>query len=587
MNTPTTPQSPHSLDTLSKSLTPLQAKLQERLAAARQAAALKPKPTLVSLSTPAPNTPQSTSSSSSTSTVLVVDEIPQTTIATEGTDRFGHTIKYNEAQQRAINLIASGESCVVIGAAGTGKTTIQKASTEALILNGSIGRLNADHRYLKRTSYGIVICAYTRRATNNIRKNLPEDLQDSCITIHKLLEYQPVEHYVDDGKGGMKRSMRFEPTRNRDNPLPSTIRTIIIEESSMVSLELYKQIKDACLHDVQFVFLGDIQQLPPVFGSAILGYKMLELPVVELVEVHRQALDSPILSLAHRILSGKEIQHKQLAEFTVPGQLKLHPWQKRISAESATITLSKFFIAALDAGKYNPETDGILIPFNKSCGTDELNRHIATKIAQRESKFVYEIIHGFKKSYYSVGDKCLFEREDAIIIDIDSNPQYQGLQPKQASPTMDYWGHGSSEENDSDDSDIDAFLASVAAPQEGETVRAASHVITLQLLDSERTVTIRSAGEVDALILGYAITIHKSQGSEWDKVFLCLHHSHSMMIQRELLYTAVTRAKKDLYCICEPDTFEKGIKRQRIKGNTWQEKAEYFKGKLEEGTEQS
>ena len=59
------------------------------------------------------------------------------------------------------------------------------------------------------------------------------------------------------------------------------------------------------------------------------------------------------------------------------------------------------------------------------------------------------------------------------------------------------------------------------------------------------------------------------------------------MIQRELLYTAVTRAKEELFVICESDTFEKGITRQRIPGSTWQEKAEYFKGKLENGIEQS
>ena len=126
-------------------------------------------------------------------------------------------------------------------------------------------------------------------------------------------------------------------------------------------------------------------------------------------------------------------------------------------------------------------------------------------------------------------------------------------------------------------------MAAISLPssEDEPTVRAASHTITLQLLDSDRTITIRSAGEIDALILGYAITIHKSQGSEWDKVYLCFHQSHSTMLQRELLYTAVTRAKHELFCICEPDTFEKGIVRQRIKGSTWQEKAEHFKGRLE------
>ena len=316
---------------------------------------------------------------------------------------------------------------------------------------------------------------------------------------------------------------------------------------------------------------------------------MLELPVVELTEVHRQALNSPILSLAHRILSGNPIPHSHLNQLNSPGHLKLHPWKKRISSESATITLAKFFIKELDEGKYDPESDAILIPFNKSCGTDELNKHIATRIAQRNQEPVFEIIHGFKKSYYAVGDKCLYEREDAIIQAITPSPQYTGASPQSSSLTLNYWGHKSSDEHDDSLSDIDLVLANLSLPtsDDEQTVRAASHIITLQLLDSDRTIQIRSAGEVDALILGYATTIHKAQGSEWDKVYLCFHNSHNMMIQRELLYTAVTRAKQELFCICESDTFEKGITRQRIKGNTWQEKAEWFKGKLEEGIEQS
>ena len=521
-----------------------------------------------------------------------VESVDQTIEPTEntGTDRFGKTITYNSRQSEAIKLISSGQSCVVIGAAGTGKTTIQKGATQSLIQAG-LGRLGtSEHKYLKSDNYGIVICAYTRRATNNIRKNLSEDLQSSCITIHKLLEYEPTEVYITDPEtGAEKKSMRFLPKRCAEYPLPSTIQTIIIEEASMVSYELFQEIVAACPHNPQFVFLGDIQQLPPVFGSAILGYKMLELPVVELNEVYRQALDSPIISLAHRILSGKPILKDELKTLSVPDKLTLHPWLKRIESDSATETLAKFFVKALDSGRYDPAVDGILIPFNKSCGTDELNKHIATKIAQREFKPVFEIIHGWKKSYYSIGDKCLYEREDAIIKNIYPNPQYSGLPPREPSLNRNYWGHkieseDSLEASDGEDIDnIDQFLALVSSPDEsGEAKkRAASHVIELELLDSERTVSIRSAGEVDSLILGYAITVHKSQGSEWPKVFLCFHHSHATMIQRELLYTAVTRAREELFCICEPDTFEKGIARQRIKGNTWQDKAEYFKGKLD------
>jgi exodeoxyribonuclease V alpha subunit len=113
-------------------------------------------------------------------------------------------------------------------------------------------------------------------------------------------------------------------------------------------------------------------------------------------------------------------------------------------------------------------------------------------------------------------------------------------------------------------------------------VRQASHILTLRRYDSDIEITVDTASALNSMSLGYAITVHKSQGSEWRKVFLVFHQSHATMIQRELLYTAVTRAKEELYVICEPEAFIKGIKSQRIKGNTLAEKAEYFKGRLEQ-----
>lgn len=566
----------------SPSLSPAQQRIQDAIARFKAVQAAKSQTNQASQAT-IETVPESISAAKS---MVLASAI---TSGIDATDRFGNSITYNTNQQSAIDLISSGQSCVVVGAAGTGKTTIQKGSTQALIQSGRLQRIknSGGHKHLQIGSYGIAICAYTRRATNNIRKNLSEDLQQSCLTIHKLLEYQPTEVETTLEDGTTKQSMRFLPSRGRGNPLPQDLQVIVIEEASMVSIELFQEILDALDHEVQFVFLGDIQQLPPVFGSAILGYKMLELPVVELTEVYRQALDSPIISLAHRILSGRPIEEKEFNELNVPGKLKLHPWQKKISPEAATATLAKFFLRALDQGVYNPSTDGILIPFNKSCGTLELNNHIASAIAKKEFKAVYEIIHGFKKSYYSVGDKCLYEREDAIIEGIEWNAKYTGIKPKEASPDLDYWGHISGDTRTTEEmseDDVDQLLAAVSVnltDEDGDKVREASHEITLRLIDSDRVVVLHSAGEVDALILGYAITVHKSQGSEWQKVFLCFHHSHATMIQRELIYTAVTRARVELYCICEPDTFVKGIKNQRIQGSSWQDKAQFFQGKID------
>ena len=101
------------------------------------------------------------------------------------------------------------------------------------------------------------------------------------------------------------------------------------------------------------------------------------------------------------------------------------------------------------------------------------------------------------------------------------------------------------------------------------------------MLDTDDIVSLDTASEINSLLLSYALTVHKSQGSEWERVFVLFHQSHNTMLQRELVYTAITRAKNELYVICEPDTFDKGVKAQKIKGTTLAEKAEYFKGKLD------
>jgi exodeoxyribonuclease V alpha subunit len=354
----------------------------------------------------------------------------------------------------------------------------------------------------------------------------------------------------------------------------------------MISVELFQEILDACPHNPQFIFLGDIQQLPPVFGSAILGFKMLELPTIELVQIYRQALESPIIRLAHRILSGNPIPVSEFPEWKVPSQLTLHPWKKKLDADLGCLTFAKFITAAIDAKQYDPESDMILCPFNKSFGTDEINKHIAQHLAIQRGAMVHEVIAGFNKYYYSIGDRVLVEKEDAVIIDIFPNPEYSGVKPSPASLTLDYWGaeqgspHHINPEYSEDD--IDRMLEAAGADQE-DRVRQCSHTIRVRMVDTGSEISIKTASDVNAIIMGYCLTVHKSQGSEWRKVFLILHQSHATMIQRELLYTACTRAREELYCICEPNTFEKGITSQRIKGNTLAEKAEFFKGKVDSG----
>lgn len=513
-----------------------------------------------------------------------VDIVSATSLSPEVTGMHGESITYNAEQQAFIDLARQGASCVLIGAAGTGKTTCSQGGIKALISNGGIPPMQADgHSYLVDGSPGIIIISYTRRAVNNIRKVQSTDLQSNCITSHKLLEYQPEYYEIEDTETGLsKKTMRFIPTRCADNPLPSTIATIIVEEASMLSVELFSEITAALNHPVQWIFIGDIQQLPPVFGSAILGFKMIELPVIELVTVYRQALESPIIRLAHRILSGKPIPAEEYESWNVEDKLTIHPWKKKLSDEHALLTLAAFFKAAIDKKVYAPQEDMILIPYNKSCGTIELNKHIANHLARKKGEITYEVMAGFNKCYFSVGDKVLYDREDAEIVEITPNPAYSGARVQPPSVTLDYWGHNPNLANENSfesySDDVDFLLEQAAASE--DRVTQSSHNIVVTLLDTERQVSLNKAADINSLLHSYALTVHKAQGSEWRKVFFCLHQSHATMLQRELLYTAVTRAREELYVICEPESFTKGIVAQKIKGNTLAEKAEFFKGKL-------
>jgi hypothetical protein len=265
--------------------------------------------------------------------------------------------------------------------------------------------------------------------------------------------------------------------------------------------------------------------------------------------------------------------------------MTIRPWKKKIDSLNALLTLSAVFTTFLDNGLYDPEEDMILLPFNKACGTDELNKKIGNYLAKKSGSMVYQVVAGFNRLYFREGEKVLVDKEDATIIRIEQNPAYYGVPALPASTTLDYWGYDSSSDSpktvaETTDDDVDFLLGQVAMSENKEDrVKSASHIVTVRMNDSDQELTLTAAGELNAIMYGYCLTVHKAQGSEWRRVFFCLHQSHNVMLSRELLYTAITRAREELYIMCEPDSLEKGIKTQRVKGNTLEEKAEFFKGK--------
>lgn len=540
------------------------------------------------------------------------------------------SIELNAEQRKAVDWFGiEGRSGCLIGPAGTGKTTTMRAIIRAMILSGRIPIIPSEetHKYIVANLPGIYGGSFTRIATRNLRDNTPSEIKPNIHTIHRLLEYEPEFKDVLDKETGKVKTVRFfSPTRNAYRKLPAALKTIIIDESSMVGLTLHTNLIKALHTGAQLIYIGDIAQLPPVMDDAILGYKLLELPVVELIHVYRHA--GVIVNLANHVRVGNTIpaaksvvpystnlrrMPRKLVEDAIEewnkeedgSKVTIHLWKNRLEGEVGQLRalqnlgnydwkLGKggFFPSEIEKGNYDPLKHMILMPYNKAVGTIELNKFLAEYLGRKREAEVHEIISGFEKHYFAIGDKVFFEREEAIITEINKNGLYTGKIPQKSAVTLNRWGHntaGQAKNVDGKDAfdSIDALL-NINVDDE-ERKNQASHVITVKKLsdltdgvdkdDEAREYKCSTASEVNSLIFGYALTIHKAQGSQWEKVYCVFHNSHNRNLQRELLYTAITRAQKELYVICEPETFVQGVLSQHIIGNTLAEKAEYFKGK--------
>lgn len=534
---------------------------------------------------------------------------------------------WNEEQQLAIDSGNFGKSFCLIGAAGTGKTTTLKAVLTSMMENHRIPPLEKGTKHLATGAPGVALISYTRRAVRNIAKQMPDFLKPHCITFHKLVEYEPFYYdEFDEESGELVKKMRFQPARHEANPLPTNLKLIVIDEASMLSVDYFMELWRALPNPyaVQFIFLGDLNQLPPVYGQAILGKKLLELPIIELTRVYRQALESPIIALALAIknnnfrdfqtncndgtfdidgrpldpnLSEDILARIDLAQVAKKvsisregrGKVTLHPWKKELDIDDALHAMQGQLGIWIKDGTYNPEEDLVLCPWNKSFGTDELNLAIADYLAKKDGKLVHEVIAGFNKFYWAVGDKLLVDKQEAVILDIQRNPRYLGKTPQVASRTLNRWGNGGTGQainmfaDDITDEQIDFALAHAAEVEDRTT--EASHAITVLFLDTGEELVLTKSAVLNASSFAYAITVHKAQGSECRRVFFLVHAKHAAMCSRELVYTAITRAAEELYIVMPPKMLARSASKPRIKGDTLAAKLEFFEARMSEKEE--
>lgn len=499
-------------------------------------------------------------------------------------ETFSLSIVLNKEQQLAKELAFTGKSFVLTGAAGTGKTTAQREIAAELLRQNQLGT----HTFRIQGAGGsfvdapsIAFCAYTRIASGNLRRAIHKDpaleavLTHNITTIHNLLEYTP-ETYWDYETSSEK--FRFVPKRTASNPLDIT--HLIIEEATMVGVaDLWPQLYAALRPNVQIIFIGDINQLQPVFGASVFNYALVQLPVVELTHVYRQKEGSSILDNAHRILKGTYPLIEDENFKIIRGGTVQHSQAKL--AQSLGVTIPKWH----EVGEYDPEQDIILSPWNKhDLGTDNLNKIVAQFLGDERQAIVFEIIAGISKLYLAVGDKVLYNKQVGVITDIKRNMQYYGKPPKPESNNLLRFGAYRSTENlaaHDEEFELAGYenisLDEMMQEETSEKKRQSSHIVDIEM-ETGVTEVLSAVGDFNpqSFSLGYALTVHKAQGCEWRKVFFILHKDHSISAQRELFYTAVTRSREQCVLIAKDFMLEKAIKSQKVKGNTVAEKIAYF-----------
>ena len=371
---------------------------------------------------------------------------------------------------------------------------------------GKTTTINAIIRYFEMEGLDIYLAAPTGRAA----KRMTEATGYEAKTIHRLLELTGIPE---------ESSARVHFERNAQNPLEADV--IIIDEMSMVDIFLMHALLSAVVTGTRLILVGDVNQLPSVGPGSVLKdiIRSGEFPVVELTKIFRQASQSDIVVNAHKINQGIPIvlDNKSMDFFFL----------KRYDANviiSVVITLiQKKLPKFVNAQPYDIQ---VLTPMRKGLlGVERLNG-ILQQYLNPPEKEKKEKEHG--NGLFREGDK---------VMQIKNNYQIEwevrGL-------------YGIPVEKG-----VGVFNGDTGILREINTF---AETVTVEF--DERKFVEYSFKQLDELELAYAITIHKAQGSEYPAVIIPLLGGPKMLMNRNLLYTAVTRARKCVTLVGDEKTFE-------------------------------
>lgn len=405
----------------------------------------------------------------------------------------------DEMQKKAVQEAAGHGLLILTGGPGTGKTTT----------------INAIIRYFESEGAEIRLAAPTGRAA----KRMTEATGYEAQTIHRLLELSGMPE--DDREG---QPIHFE--RNAENPLETDV--IIIDEMSMVDIHLIHSLLMAVTAGTRLILVGDENQLPSVGPGNVLRdiIRSGQFPVVELKKIFRQASESDIVVNAHKINKGEQVE--------INNKSRDFFFLKRYDAD----IIIRVVIALIQEKlpKYveaKPFEIQVLTPMRKGLlGVERLNqilqRYLNPPDASKKEK---EIGQGL----FREGDKVMQVRNN-YQLEWEIRGRY-GIPIEK--------GVGVFNGDTGIIKTINEFAET--AEVEFEDGRWAEY----------------SFKQLDELELAYAVTIHKSQGSEYPAVIIPLLSGPRMLMNRNLLYTAVTRARKCVTVVGSEETFRDMIRNEK------------------------
>lgn len=388
-----------------------------------------------------------------------------------------NNIVFDEKQRQAIEIAVNKGMLILTGGPGTGKTTTVKG-----IIN-----------LMKNRGLDVALAAPTGRAA----KRMTELTGFEAKTIHRLLE-------VEYREGATEPSF----CHNLKNPLECD--AVIVDELSMVDVTIFSALLDALPLSCRLIMVGDKDQLPPVGAGNVLAdlIKSGLIDVISLDKIFRQAMESMIVSNAHRVVAGEMplLDNSDINSdfFLLNEDSKYNAPRKIISLVTKRIPVGYGYDAVNDIQVLCPSRKG-------EVGTENINALLQEKLNPPAPDKA------------EIRNRGYILREGDKVMQIKNNYDVPWFK-----------------DNDNGTGVFNGDIGILTR------IDKANDIINVRFDDREAMYSIENAKEIE---LAYAMTVHKSQGSEFDAVVLSTINTPSKLAYRNLFYTALTRAKNLLVIV--------------------------------------